>query len=159
MFLNCVLMFQTAWILYVRKLTDDEDAADVLTAIALWLEVADCNNMVLNQAVVADVIIYSHDPDQLWVHFGICCNSWNKKAKRGGCGGFTKTSIDIKERRLPAVYSALVKRGFWSLMSSSTMRTSSRLGSRAGSRALARADLWPLGGVQLLLLEALTMME
>lgn len=39
------------------KLTDGEDAADVLAAIALWLEVADGNDVVLNQAVVTNVII------------------------------------------------------------------------------------------------------
>lgn len=34
--------------LYTKKLTNGEDAANVLTAITLWLEVADSNNMVLH---------------------------------------------------------------------------------------------------------------
>lgn len=67
--------------LYERKLTNGEDAANVLSAIALWLEVADSNNMVLDQAIVAYVIICSQDLDQLGAHFGICCNSWKKEAK------------------------------------------------------------------------------
>lgn len=47
------------------KLTDGEDTANILTAIALRLEVTDCNNMVLDHTVVANVIIHSHHLDQL----------------------------------------------------------------------------------------------
>lgn len=61
--------------LYKRKLTNGEDASNVLSAIALWLEVANGNNMVLDQAIVAYVIIYSQDLDQLGAHFGVGCNS------------------------------------------------------------------------------------
>lgn len=55
----------------------------------------------------------------------------------------------------PAVYSALVKRGGWSLMSSSTTRTSCSV--RSATRS--RVGEGPRGGVQLRLLEALTMKE
>lgn len=89
--LNCVWSFKAALLLCVRRLTNDEDAANILTAIALWLEVADRYYMVLDQAVIANVIIYSQDLDELWAHLGICCNSWNKIAKRKGYSGSTQS--------------------------------------------------------------------
>lgn len=45
------------------SLTNGEDAADVLAAVALRLEVPDGDDVVLDQAVVANVIVNGRDLD------------------------------------------------------------------------------------------------
>lgn len=67
------------------NLTNGEDAANVLAAVALRLEVAYRNDVVLHQAVVADVIVNGRDPDQLRAHFCIGGDPWWKEAG-GWCG-------------------------------------------------------------------------
>lgn len=123
------------------NLTNGEDAANVLAAVALRLEVADSNDVVLYQAVVANVIVNGRDLDQLRAHFCIGSDSWKKEARVLQASLVTTWTGRDRRLTVPAVYSAFVKRGVWSLMSSSSIWTSSRLGSRAGSKALVRPDL------------------
>lgn len=57
------------------NLTDSEDAANVLGAVALGLKVAYGEDVVLHQAVVADIIVNGRDLDELRAHFGVCSDS------------------------------------------------------------------------------------
>lgn len=71
------------------NLTNGEDAANILTAVALRLEVSDSNDVVLYQAVVANVVVNGRDFDQLRAHFCIGSNSWKKEAWGVCAAGFS----------------------------------------------------------------------
>lgn len=61
------------------------------------MEVSYRNDVVLHHAVVAYVIIYSHNLDKLWAHFGICWHSWNKEGNNEAKQLHTDHYTDLHE--------------------------------------------------------------
>lgn len=58
--------------------TNNEDIADVLRLVWLQFDVADGQNVIKYEAVVADVVIHGLNPYQMWADFSVCCYTCRK---------------------------------------------------------------------------------
>lgn len=104
----------------------------------MLLDVADAQDVVQDQAVIAHVGIHRDHSDQLRSHLGVGSNPFEGERQDGDLGpgwvspplhpdGFSSEHLGLQvspRHSLPAVYSDLVNWGDWSLMSSRKIRTS-----------------------------------
>lgn len=109
--------------------TDDEDIADVLWLVWLQFDVTDGQDVIKNEAVVADVVIDGPNPNQIWTDFSVCCYTWKESkyiitdllrspAPIPHLSRWVSHTHNLICTPVPAVYSSLVNLGGWSLMSS-----------------------------------------